>query len=63
MGSNENNVMVYNLDTWKNKGQYFDYNSHKIFTIDEGAGEVLLLIHGFPTASWDWWKMWKPLTQ
>jgi len=50
------------LDQWKNKGQYFDYKSHQIFTIEEGAGEVLLLIHGFPTASWDWWQMWNTLT-
>jgi pimeloyl-ACP methyl ester carboxylesterase len=50
------------LTNWKNKGQYFDYKSQQIFTIDEGAGEDLLLIHGFPTASWDWWQMWEPLT-
>lgn len=28
----------------------------------EGTGEPLLLIHGFPTASWDWWKLWPGLT-
>lgn len=50
------------LNDWKNKGQYFDYQSHQIFNIDEGAGEVILLIHGFPTASWDWWKMWEQLS-
>jgi len=52
------------LEHWKNKGQYFNYKSHKIFTIDEGkdVGEVLLLIHGFPTASWDWWQMWDHLS-
>ncbi len=49
------------LDEWKNKGQYFDYQSHQIFNIDEGSGEVVLLIHGFPTASWDWWQMWETL--
>lgn len=50
------------LATWKNKGQYFDYKSYPIFTIDEGRGEVVLLIHGFPTSSWDWWQMWDKLT-
>lgn len=50
------------LASWKQKGQFFDYKSHKIFTIDEGSGENILLVHGFPTASWDWWQMWKPLT-
>ncbi|MDF9891766.1 UNVERIFIED_ORG: pimeloyl-ACP methyl ester carboxylesterase [Pseudomonas vranovensis] len=28
-----------------------------------GQGEPLLLIHGFPTASWDWHYLWAPLTQ
>lgn len=42
------------LSEWKSKGSYFKYGSHQIFTIDEGQGEVVLLIHGFPTASWDW---------
>lgn len=51
------------LNEWKNKGEYFDYKSHQIFTLDEGVGEVLLLIHGFPTASWDWWQMWPKLTE
>lgn len=50
------------LVEWKNKGQYFDYKSRQIFNIDKGEGEVLLLIHGFPTASWDWWQMWDNLT-
>jgi len=50
------------LAEWKNKGEFFNYKSHQIFNIDEGAGEVLLLIHGFPTASWDWWQMWDQLT-
>jgi len=51
-----------NLTDWKNKGRYFNYKSHQIFTIDEGVGEELLLIHGFPTASWDWWQMWDHLS-
>ncbi len=51
------------LSEWKSKGEFFSYNSHKIFNIDEGEGEVLLLIHGFPTASWDWWQMWPDLLE
>lgn len=49
------------LTDWKNKGAYFNYKSHQIFTIDEGEGAVILAIHGFPTASWDWWQMWEKL--
>ena len=51
------------LDAWKKKGQYFDYNARQIFNIDEGSGEVILLIHGFPTASWDWHETWSQLTK
>jgi pimeloyl-ACP methyl ester carboxylesterase len=27
----------------------------------EGAGPALLLVHGFPTSSLDWWKVWDAL--
>ena len=50
------------LKTWKKNGQYFTYKGeHPVFFQDEGNGEVLLLLHGFPTASWDWHKIWTPL--
>ena len=26
-------------------------------------GETILLIHGFPTASWDWHRLWLPLSE
>lgn len=47
---------------WKQKGQYFSYKNQQIFYRQEGNGEVLMLIHGFPTSSWDWWKIWPDLT-
>lgn len=49
------------LSDWKAKGIYFNYTSQSIFTVDEGKGEVVLLIHGFPTSSWDWAQVWEPL--
>ena len=39
------------LSDWKSKGVYFTFNEHQIFTVDEGSGAFLLLIHGFTTAS------------
>jgi pimeloyl-ACP methyl ester carboxylesterase len=33
-----------------------------VFYRDDGAGPVLLCIHGFPSASWDWHKLWPALT-
>jgi len=50
------------LEYWKNKGEYFLYKSYQIFNIDEGKGDIILLIHGFPTASWDWWQIYQQLT-
>ena len=46
------------LKIWRNKGWYFKYRDHNIFYLDEGNGEVIVFIHGFPTASWDWHKLW-----
>ena len=48
---------------WKNKAKYFDYKNNKIAYWEEGRGPTLLLIHGFPTSSWDWQKMWGDLTE
>ena len=44
-------------------GRTFSYRSHSIFVRAAGdqAAEPLLLIHGFPTASWDWHALWPAL--
>ena len=49
------------LNEWKAIGHYFTYKQHQIFINESGSGETLLLIHGFPTASWDWYRMWPHL--
>lgn len=52
------------FDNWKTSGQFFTYkNQFQIFYQEEGEGEFLLLLHGFPTASWDWQKVWEPLSK
>jgi len=52
-----------NLQQWHDTGNYFDFNGHQIFYRIEGSGPPLLLIHGYPTASWDWIKIWSQLTE
>src|SRR5688572_16035367 len=47
---------------WKRSGQDYDHRGYHIFYREEGAGPALLCIHGFPTASWDWNRMWPELT-
>lgn len=51
------------LEHWKSSGKYFTYNEHQIFTKNDGVGEVLVLVHGFPTSSWDWNALWNTLIQ
>ncbi|MEZ4886739.1 MAG: alpha/beta hydrolase [Chitinophagales bacterium] len=52
------------FSTWKQTGKYFTYKEkHSIFYQEAGTGEVLILLHGFPTASWDWHKIWQPLSE
>ncbi len=48
-------------DEWRARGDTFEWRGHRIFYRVEGQGEPLLLIHGFPTASWDWCAMWPAL--
>jgi pimeloyl-ACP methyl ester carboxylesterase len=50
------------LDTWRRGGRTFSYRGHDVFYRDDGSGPVLLCIHGFPSASWDWHKLWPALT-
>jgi pimeloyl-ACP methyl ester carboxylesterase len=51
------------LDQWKEAGKSFTWHGHQIFYREEGAGENLVCIHGFPTASWDWSYIWLELTK
>jgi pimeloyl-ACP methyl ester carboxylesterase len=53
---------VVSLDDWRARGRRYVHRGHPIFHVEEGAGPPLLLIHGFPTASWDWSKIWSGLT-
>ena len=48
---------------WQQQGQYFAFNGQQIFYRDSGIDDkpVLLLIHGFPNASWDWQPIWPTL--
>ncbi|UVE16907.1 alpha/beta hydrolase [Pseudomonas sp. LS44] len=49
------------LDEWRERGQTFAFQGHAIRYWTAGEGAPLLLIHGFPTASWDWHYLWAPL--
>ena len=50
---------------WKASGRVHVHRGQEFFYREQarepGAATALLLIHGFPTSSWDWHKVWEPL--
>jgi pimeloyl-ACP methyl ester carboxylesterase len=56
---------MISLREWQQQGQYESINGQQIFTRCAGDknAPALLLIHGYPSASWDWEGMWDELTQ
>ncbi|MDH5255785.1 MAG: alpha/beta hydrolase [Gammaproteobacteria bacterium] len=55
--------MADSLESWRRSGTSFAHGGHDIFVRRGGgpAAPVLLLIHGFPTASWDFAPLWNAL--
>ena len=51
------------LEEWKNAGEIIRYKGNEIFYRDEGEGDVILCIHGYPSSSWDWHKIWPEITK
>ena len=52
-----------NLDNWIQAAQYFEHGGHRFAYWEAGRGRPLLLVHGYPTSSWDWHKIWPALSQ
>ena len=54
------------LHSWKSSGKFFTYKGLCIFYQDTvgvvGSPEIVVLLHGFPTSSCDWYKIWEGLT-
>ncbi|MDI9244752.1 alpha/beta hydrolase [Marinobacter sp. CHS3-4] len=50
-------------EDWKALGEYRQINGRNLFLVDEGEPNqpTILLIHGFPTSSWDWQPVWASL--
>jgi pimeloyl-ACP methyl ester carboxylesterase len=44
---------------WKQAGRRFYHRGYPVFYREEGEGrETIVFLHGFPTASWDWHRLW-----
>ena len=46
---------------WRGGGEYLTFEGHHLFARRGGSGVDLLLIHGFPTSSFDWARVWPTL--
>lgn len=50
------------LEKWKNSGKYFNYRGNKIFyRFNNNSTETLVCLHGFPSSSYDYHKVWNKL--
>lgn len=54
-------------EQWLARGHSVEVLGHRLFYVDEPAQEdhqgTILFIHGFPTSSWDWTKLWPSLNR
>ena len=48
---------------WRAAGQSFQWRGLRVFYREQGRGEPLLLLHGFPTSSWDFARVWDTLAE
>src|SRR5690349_18956674 len=39
---------------WERSGRYVEVPGQRLFVVERGSGPVLLLVHGFPTSSYDY---------
>lgn len=46
-----------NLAEWQASGEYIDFQGYEIFVRVAGDGDPMLVLHGFPTASYDYVRL------
>lgn len=51
-----------NVNEWYSGGQFTSVNELEVFTRRAGEGQSLVCIHGFPSSSWDFERVWPALT-
>lgn len=57
--------MRLSIEQWLERGHVSELMGYHVFSVDTGELEkpAILLIHGFPTSSWDWVPVWSSLSQ
>lgn len=51
------------LRAWQAAGEYLAFRGQRVFVRRAGSGPVLLLVHGYPTGSYDWHRVWDTLAK
>jgi pimeloyl-ACP methyl ester carboxylesterase len=46
---------------WADSGRFVEVAQHRLFVVERGQGPTLLLVHGFPTSSYDYREMMERL--
>ena len=55
---------MHSIDSWKSTGQKFRFRNHEIFyRYSPNGDKAVLCLHGFPTSSYDYNKIWDQLAQ
>ena len=53
-----------NSSTWKKLGQFVKIDDYQLFVIDQGeATETMVILHGYPTSSYDYYKVLPSLSK
>jgi pimeloyl-ACP methyl ester carboxylesterase len=57
--------MQLSIEQWRGRGHVSTLLGREIFCVDSGELDkpAVLLIHGFPTSSWDWLPVWDALKE
>jgi len=53
---------MISIEEWRDAGTFIELGGQRMFYRREGRGPALLLVHGYPTSSWDWASLWPELT-
>lgn len=52
------------FEQWKSSGKFIKVNQHQLFFIDKGTSDnVMVILHGYPTSSFDYYKVLPELTK
>lgn len=42
------------VQAWRERGEMLRVGEHELFVLEQGKGPAVVLLHGFPTSSYDW---------